>query len=112
MAPIVRRRIDTERQFPGGIPIQKLMSIQAPPVLEKALLDIVSVGNGSHTLHSIGVELSNRSVPRQPDMLKALKELAERGLLVRTMVPGTSGDAWCITEAGRHRLVALATGEG
>jgi hypothetical protein len=73
-------------------------------VLEAALLQIVNEGKGEYGWYAIVSHLSDMDVPRDPDAMVALKELARRGLLRRHVSPGSAGDKWEITDIGLTEL--------
>ncbi|AUX35896.1 MULTISPECIES: hypothetical protein [Sorangium] len=72
--------------------------------LEAALLQIVNEGRGEYSWYAIVSHLSDMDVPRDPDAMVALKELARCGLLRRHVNPGSPQDKWEITSIGLEAL--------
>ena len=68
--------------------------------LERALLQIVHEGAGQWGWYQLATRLSRMDVPRVPDMLSTLKDMAGRGLVQRHVVPGSPQDRWEVTEKG------------
>lgn len=74
--------------------------------LESVLIQLVAKGGGNWSWYEIGQALSRRDVPRETDMMVALKKLAVDGLLKRYVEPGNPRDRWEITPAGQ-KIIAL-----
>ena len=72
--------------------------------LELAILILVSQGEGKSSWYQIAIKLSNMDVPRSPDMMVVLKQLAVEGFLKRTINLNSPMDAWELTEMGKMIL--------
>ncbi len=85
----------------GGIFMEN--SIQLTQ-LELVLLQLVAKGKGSWSWYELANSLSRLDVPREPDMMIVLKDLATKGLLERHIQPGSPRDGWELTPAGTKVL--------
>ena len=73
---------------------------------EQTILDLVRRGDGKWGWYQFEIRLSNIDVPRNPDLMTVLKRLADLGLVVRHLNPGSPNDRWELTEMGRSELKA------
>jgi predicted ArsR family transcriptional regulator len=73
--------------------------------LEFILLELVAKGEGKWSWYELANALSRRDVPREPDMMVVLKQLAADGLLIRHMEAGSPRDRWELTAEGNAILI-------
>ncbi|WP_026731181.1 hypothetical protein [Fischerella sp. PCC 9605] len=76
--------------------------------LELVLLELVAKGEGNWSWYEIASSLSHIDVPREPDMMVVLKNLAAEGLLKRYVEPGSPRDRWELTSAGNKILMEIS----
>lgn len=81
-----------------------------PPLLEAALLGLINA-MGSPSWRQIASHLSAIRVPREIDMMEALKALHARGFLEREVEEGSSTDRWKLTPEGLKRAMDIALSE-
>ncbi len=74
--------------------------------LEFILLELVAKGEGKWSWYELANALSRRDVPREPDMMVVLKQLAADGLLQRHVEAGSPRDRWELTDEGNAILKA------
>jgi DNA-binding PadR family transcriptional regulator len=86
----------------GGILMKN--SIQLTQ-LELVLLELVAKGEGNWSWYEIASSLSRLDVPRETDMMVALKDLVGKGLLQRYVESGSPRDRWELTPAGTKILM-------
>ena len=72
--------------------------------LELVLLDLVRQGRGTWGWYQIETKLSRIEVPRAPNAIAILKEMAQRGLVMRYVEPGSPNDRWELTPDGASLL--------
>ncbi|WYL97329.1 MAG: hypothetical protein HEQ35_29200 [Gloeotrichia echinulata IR180] len=77
--------------------------------LELVLLELVAKGEGNWSWYEIANHLSRLDVPREPDMMVVLKNLAAKGLLTRYVQPGSPRDRWDLTPTGTKMLMESLT---
>jgi PadR family transcriptional regulator PadR len=68
--------------------------------LEFVLLKLVEKGKGQWSWYELGNALSRQDVPREPDMMEVLKNLAHRGLVNRYVEQDSPRDRWELTLEG------------
>ncbi|MFB2772213.1 hypothetical protein ACE1AT_23435 [Pelatocladus sp. BLCC-F211] len=76
--------------------------------LELVLLKLVAKGEGNWSWYEIASSLSRLDVPREPDMMIVLKNLAAEGLLRRYVEQGSPRDRWELTSAGNKILMEIS----
>ncbi len=76
--------------------------------LELVLLKLVAKGEGNWSWYEIATSLSRLDVPREPDMMIVLKNLAAEGLLRRYVEQGSPRDRWELTPAGNKILMEIS----
>ena len=72
--------------------------------LELVLLQLIERGKGQWSCYELASSLSRRDVPKEPDMMRVLKNLAERGLVRRYVEKGSPRDRWELTLEGELLL--------
>jgi DNA-binding MarR family transcriptional regulator len=73
--------------------------------LEFVLLELVAKGEGKWSWYELANALSRRDVPREPDMMVVLKQLAADGLLIRYVEAESPRDRWELTAEGNAILI-------
>ncbi|RCJ28649.1 hypothetical protein A6770_23105 [Nostoc minutum NIES-26] len=73
--------------------------------LELVLLKLVAKGQGNWSWYELANSLSRLDIPREPDMMVVLKDLAAKDLLERHIQPGSPRDRWELTPAGTKILI-------
>jgi PadR family transcriptional regulator PadR len=68
--------------------------------LEFVLLKLVDKGKGQWSWYELANALSRQDVPREPDMMEVLKNLAHRGLVNRYVEKDSPRDRWELTLEG------------
>jgi PadR family transcriptional regulator PadR len=68
--------------------------------LELVLLKLVEKGKGQWSWYELGNALSRQDVPREPDMMEVLKNIAHRGLVNRYVEKDSPCDRWELTLEG------------
>jgi PadR family transcriptional regulator PadR len=76
--------------------------------LELVLLKLVAKGEGNWSWYEIATSLSRLDVPREPDMMIVLKNLAAEGLLKRYVELDSPRDRWELTPAGNKILMEIS----
>jgi PadR family transcriptional regulator PadR len=77
--------------------------------LELVLLQLIERGKGQWSWYELANALSRRDVPREPDMMTVLKNLAERGLVERYVEKESPRDHWKLTSKGEFLLKFIKT---
>jgi PadR family transcriptional regulator PadR len=72
--------------------------------LELVLLQFVERGKGKWSWYELANALSRRDVPREPDMMTVLKNLAQQGLVKRYVEKESPRDRWELTSKGEVLL--------
>jgi PadR family transcriptional regulator PadR len=72
--------------------------------LELVLLQFVERGKGEWSWYELANALSRRDVPREPDMMTVLKNLAQQGLVKRYVEKESPHDRWELTSKGEVLL--------
>lgn len=72
--------------------------------LELMLLQLIEKGKGQWSWYEIANALSRQDVPREPDMMTVLKNLARQGFVKRYIEPGSPRDRWELTSEGELLL--------
>lgn len=75
--------------------------------LELVLLQLIETGQKQWSWYELANALSRREVPREPDMMTVLKNLAERGLVKRYTKKESPQDRWELTIKGEFLLKSL-----
>ncbi|AFW94873.1 MULTISPECIES: hypothetical protein [Nostocales] len=78
--------------------------------LEFILLKLVEKGKGQWSWYELANALSRQDVPREPDMMEVLKNLAHRGLVNRSVEQDSPRDRWELTLEGIVVLEACKLG--
>ena len=68
--------------------------------LELVLLELVAKSQGNWSWYELAKALSRRDVPRAPDMMVVLKQLAADGLVKRYLETNSPRDRWELTPEG------------
>ena len=72
--------------------------------LELVLLQLIEKGKGQWSWYELANALSRRDVPREPDMMTVLKDLAQRELVKRYVEKESPRDRWELTSKGEFLL--------
>ena len=72
--------------------------------LELVLLQLIEKGKGQWSWYELASALSRRDVPREPDMMAVLKNLAQRELVKRYVEKTSPRDRWELTSKGEFFL--------